>query len=318
MQTLSNAILDLLEHLHRHGESVDWDAAMVISGAAFRHYFFTTEDNHAWLVENPGEFWRNDSMRVENYGVFEALQGHTGWSSRSWKRLKGGELVQLLRYEKGDNRVARLEGVGFVIDVEASRQGIRLVLDQDGEAGELVHSDFASIDEFSAGLPTLWTLRREPGEIPASRRHALTGDVLRWAWTHYTSRKEIIHDTDAFYATGRRAWEKLAELAQSLQSPQDGQDSEAGFDFIRAHVQELAIARESAARFFADVELVMEHTGIQSPSAPVLEALDKAWTASAAALRAIDEAPNAELPQALQEAAKLEEIAFETLRDFAG
>lgn len=320
MQTLSNALLDVLEHLHRHGGALDWDAAMVLSGAAFRHYLFTTEDNHAWLVEHPGEHWREDSQRVENYGAFEALQGHTGWSGRRWEKLKGGELVQLLRYELADGRVARLEGVGFIIGVEASRQGIALTIDtgDDENPQTLAHSDFATIDEFSAALPTLWTLRKEPGTIPDTRRHALTGDVLRWAWTHYTSRKEIIHDVDAFYATGRRAWEKLIAMATDLCSPDTELNTEAADAFIRAHVRELAIARESAARFFGDAALVLDHCGNASVSGPALEALDRAFTEAAEALRAAEDVDAEGLADTLQRAATAEGRAFEALRDFAG
>ena len=318
MQTLSSAILDTLEHLHRHGAPFDYDAAMVLSGAAFRHYLFTPEDNHAWLVENPGEHWRDDSLRLENYGAFEAIQGHTGWSGRRWDKLKGAELVQLLRYESAENRLARLQGVGFITNVEASRAGLRLTIDRGGETHELTHGDLSTLDDFCAGLPTLWTLRKEPGEIPAARRHALTGDVLRWAWNHYTSRKEIVHDTDAFYATGRRAWELLQALSETLRTPPDDRDVEGGYAYIDAHVRELAIAREAAARFFEDPALLLEHTGREALSSPQIDGIARAWGAVAEALRAVEDAPRDATTEALRRAADADEIAFETLRAFAG
>lgn len=318
MHTLSGALLDVLEHLHRHGAPMDWDAAMVVSGASFRHYFFTPDDNHAWLVEHPGEYWRPDSLRVENYGAFEAIQGHTGFSGRRWEKLKGAELVQLLRYEFSENRVARLEGLGFIRDIEASRQGVSLVVDADDETRTLSHPDLATLDEFSAALPTLWTLRKEPGEVPDTRRHALTGDVLRWAWTHYTSRKEIIHETDAFYATGRRAWEQLLSLVEETAQPNPALDTQALLSYVQDHARELAVARESAARFFADPALVIEHTGKSALSGPTLESLDRAWSDAAQALRALDEVEFGGLADALRTAAAAEEAAFVQLRDFAG
>lgn len=326
MTPLSFNLRLFLDHLAKHGATLDPHAAMVISGVAFRHYFFTPNENHAWLVEYPGQYWREDSLGVENYGMHEALMGHTGWSIRRWNALKGKELVALLRIEQQEGRWLRIQPssthpFGFIEDFEASRAGLTMTVRHGEHEATLAHPDLASLDDFAAELPELLTLRKEPGEIPASRRHALTGDVLRWAVAHYESRKEIIYEADAFYATGWRAWEELQALVVSLHTETlDDRDNARGLAFVQAHLQELALARDAAAAFFHDPALVFEHTGRQAVHAASLDALGDAWAQAAASMRtAADVVSNAEASAiALQAAAQADAEAFRALKRFNG
>ena len=323
MQPLSSSLDFFLQHLDRHGLSYDFNTAMVLGGAAFRHYFFTPDDNHAWLVEYPGEHWREDSLDMDNYGLFEAVQGHTGWSARRWSVLRGPELVTLLRHESNEARLVAIEGTavskaGLIERFDASREGLTLHVSNGEASWELRHSDLTTLDDFVAQLVPLRTLRKEPSEIPASRRHALTSDVLRWAVRHWTSRREIRYDVEAYYATGTRAWTLLEDFARSLETHDAFADAdpEVAETYVRTHLQELSVARRSAAEFFGDPAAVMEHTGLETLAAQPLDALSLAWKKSADAAQLASQAATKELPTAIANAHQLDADAFEQLARF--
>lgn len=317
MRTLSTRLRTLLEHLSLHGGALSFDTAMVLGGAAFRHYFFTPDDNHAWLVEYPDEHWREDTLWVENYGLFEAIEGHTGWASRRWTALTGAELVQLLRYEQEGGRFVRQEAseahsAGVIRGFEVSRDGLTLRIERPERTVTLTHDDLSTIDAFAATLVPLQTLRPPNQPIPAARRHALTMDVLRWAPRHWRARKEILYDVQAFYASGDRAWTKLRAFANTREEL--GADrQEAALAYIRAHLAELAVARACAATMFDDPASVVEYTGQAITATPVLEELASAWRASADATRAASDADAGQLVDAIENAHALDTTAFERL-----
>lgn len=321
MQALSDALQDFLVHLERHGLRYDFDAAMVHGGAAFRHYFFTPEDNHAWLVEYPGEHWREDSLNMDSYGVFEAIQGHTGWSARQWRGLKGAELVTLLQHEQKDGRLIRVLGTdgarpGLIESFDASREGLTLRLSDGPDAWELQHAGLATLDDFVPSLGVLQTLRKEPSEIPTRRRHALTEDALRWAVRHWESRKEIRFDLEAYYATGARAWRLLADFAERALAGDADFDADAARAYIARHLGELARARRSAERFFADPAMVLEHTGRAALAAPQLELLRERWATAADAAESASSAGPGALVDAIDQAHTRDEEAIAALRYF--
>lgn len=317
MRTLSSQLHELLKHLALHKGELSFDTAMVLGGGAFRHYFFTPDDNHAWLSEYPDDLWREDTLWVENYGLFEAIEGHTGWASRRWVGLTGAELVQLLRYEQDGARFVRQEASeahpeGIIRSFEVSRDGISLNIERPDGNVTLTHSDLSTIDDFAATLGALQTLRPPTQGIPPTRRHALTADVLRWAPRHWQARKEILFDVQAFYAAGDRAWSKLYDFARTLQAL-DTQKQDAALTYIRTHLAELAIARASAANFFSDPAAVVEHTGRQITATPALEELAAAWRASADAAYAASESPSENLVDAIAHAHAVDTVAFEQL-----
>lgn len=321
MQPLSDDLLDFLAHLERHGLRYDFDAAMVHGGAAFRHYFFTPEDNHAWLVEYPDERWREDSLTMDSYGVFEAIQGHTGWSARQWRGLKGAELVTLLRHEQSGGRLVRALGTdgarpGLIESFEASREGLTLQLSDGRDTWELQHAGLATLDDFVPMLGVLQTLRKEPAEIPTRRRHALTEDALRWAVRHWESRKELRFDLEAYYATGTRAWQLLSDFADTALTGGDEVDADAAQAYIARHLHELSRARRSAERFFGDASMVLEHTGRAALAAPQLDGLRDRWAKSSDAAETASSAGPDALREALLEAHARDGEAFAALRDF--
>lgn len=288
MRTLSSDLQHLLRHLSLHGEEFPFPAAMVLSGAAFRHYFFNPAYNHAWLVEFPDDLWRNDTLFVENYGLHEAIEGHTGWASRRWHALKGVELVQLLRHEREEQRLLRLEATqdqpaGILRDFDVQRSGLTLEVERNGAIERIEHKDISTLDDFSATLPPMQSLRRAQDNIPDTRRWALTHDVLRWAPRHWQARKEIIYDVQAFYAAGDQAWIDL----QAFHTQDIGTDSTRASDaksYLTAHLKELHIARNAAAQFFADHAQVVHHTGKPLLSKRSTQDLAHAWQAAADAI----------------------------------
>lgn len=317
MRTLSSRLRALLEHLSLHGGDLSFETAMVLGGAAFRHYFFTPDDNHAWLVEYPDEHWREDTLWVENYGLFEAIEGHTGWASRRWTALTGAELVQLLRYEQDGARLVRQEAsdthpAGMIRSFEVSRDGVTLNVERGEDLITLTHDDLTTIDTFAESLVPLQTLRPSNHTIPATRRHALTMDVLRWAPRHWHARKEILYDVQAFYASGDRAWTTLRAFADARESLNE-EKQEAALAYIREHLSELAVARACAATMFGDPASVVEHTGKAITATPVLDELAAAWHASSNAARAASTADTVRLVDAITKAHALDAVAFERL-----
>lgn len=317
MRTLSSGLHELLKHLSLHGGELSFETAMVLGGGAFRHYFFTPDDNHAWLVEYPDEHWREDTLWVENYGLFEAIEGHTGWASRRWTGLTGAELVQLLRYEQDGARFVRQEAseehaAGIIRTFEVSREGLTLQIERGENIVTLTHGNLSTIDGFTASLGALQTLRPSADAIPPTRRHALTADVLRWAPRHWHAHKEILFDAQAFYASGDRAWTKLRDFAVSREALNE-EHQDAALEYIRAHLAELAIARACAADVFSDPAEMVEHTGMPITATPVLDHLAATWRAAEHAARAASDATTDDLPDAIEQAHALDAAAHEQL-----
>lgn len=316
MRTLSSELRQYLQHLAVHGIDLSFDTAMVLSGAAFRHYFFTPSYNHAWLVEYPDDLWRDDTLMVENYGVYEAIEGHTGWTSRRWQNLKGVELVQLLRYEHAEGRHLRHEATsdapaGIITAFDVDRSGLTLHVQQ-GEETIAWHSDLASLDAFADKLPPLQSLRPVQGAIPASRKKALTLDVFRWAGRHWEARKEIIYDVQAFYAAGHQAWTDLRAFHDAIPSL-DGSKHDAAHAYIREHLKEIACARAAAADFFANHDALCALLASPTLSKRSTQELRDAWRQVATVLQGIDSYSKTDLSDMLARAQALDTDAFKRL-----
>lgn len=316
MRTLSSELRQYLQHLSLHGVDLSFATAMVLSGAAFRHYFFTPNYNHAWLVEYPDDLWREDSLTVENYGVYEAIEGHTGWTSRRWHQLKGVELVQLLRYEQTEGRHLRHESTdahpaGLITGFDVDRTGLTLHIQQ-GENRIQWRSALDELDAFCAQLPALQSLRPVQGDIPATRRTALTLDVFRWAGRHWEARKEIAYDVQAFYAAGHQAWLELRAFYDTIPSLATDRQ-EAARTYVRAHLNELATARAAAAAFFSDHDALSALLASPTLSKRSTEELRDAWQRIADRLQTASDNATTDLVGLLAEAQQLDTDAFERL-----
>lgn len=317
MRPLSSELREHLHQLSLHGVTLAFPAAMVLSGAAFRHYFFNPAYNHAWLIEYPEDLWRNDTLRVENYGLFEAIEGHTGWASRRWQGLKGVELVQLLRHEQSEGRVLRQESTdahpaGIVQSFEIGRQGLKLSILRGKEKIQL-QSDIESLDDFSSSLPPFQSLRPVQGSIPPTRRRALTLDVFRWANRHWSARKEIVYDVQAFYAAGDQAWIDLQSFYAAIPALESAQQ-QAAHNYVHKHLQELACARQAAADFFDDHDGICTLLQTPSLSKRSTDALTAAWQKAADRIQDIGASKDEDLSSRLQDAHEVDTDAFAQLK----
>ena len=77
------------------GKPLPLAEAMGFSAAAFRAYFFTPDDNHAYHEDFPGAEWLEDTLELENYGAYEALSAHTASDIRNPIVQKGIPTVGL-------------------------------------------------------------------------------------------------------------------------------------------------------------------------------------------------------------------------------
>jgi hypothetical protein len=269
------------------------DEAAVLSGAAFRTYYLTPDDNHAYKeVISPRE-WAWGSLEVENYGVLESLATHLDRDLRLWSFQRPADLAALARVELEAGRPLLL---GF------GHEPTRLVLANAIEVGPrrfaLEHgadpnaAGVAEPDRFGFGELERWreddvrpryALTVRAGVEPASarRRELLRRDVLTFAGRHARSRKELSYSEELFYASGLRAWEVAAESLVERWRPED---AEAFDPFWRAWSQSLRRARTAAAqvldRWSADEPALAEAARAYSEVADAVPVVSGAveWT----------------------------------------
>ena len=324
--TLHDELRAVLALQARNTAPLDEAHALLLSGAALRAYCFAAGDNHAWLVERPGEHWRADSLLVENYGAFESLAAHTGAHARLYRGLGAQDVVALVRYEVDAGRAlgAPLLGQGAVVTgLERDGRALRFLGERPGASGvEAFERRVETMDEV-ATLPewfgSLLTVRPGNEPVPAERRHALAEDVLRWAGRHHASGRELVHHAEAFYGSGARAFENAAELAADhFAAVHDEQPPCAAF--LARFIDELREGRAAVAEVFRSPAAVMDLTGRATLQAALVDGVAAAWGQAAAHLavtRALVDAGDALATcEALREAAALERHAAEALQRF--
>ncbi len=231
-----------------HAVGLAPDLALGLSGAAFRAYFFTPDDNHGWAHDHPDVLWQHDALVVDHYGALEALGTHAGVDVRVYDRLGVRDAVALLRHELGAGRP-----VLAALDAELTRWGrvralrIRDVGVEDATApeGEAISVPvYAGADE--PPVFALAPVRPAPERASDRRRHLLQRDVLGYVAAHARSGRELYHRDEVFYAAGARAMQVAADLLDTAPATPD-----AAFDtFFDAWLSELARARLAAAAFF--------------------------------------------------------------------
>lgn len=233
------------------------DEAAVLSGAAFRTYYLTPDDNHAYREVISAREWAWGSLYIENYGVLESLATHLDRDLRLWSFQRPADLAALARVELEAGRPLLL-GLGaepsrlaLVTAIEVGPRRIalepdaipRIARDEDTE-----RFAFAALDRWDAeDVRPGFALTVRAGVEPASarRRELLRRDVLAFAGRHARSRKELSYTEELFYASGLRAWEVAAESLVERWRPED---AEAFDPFWRAWSQSLRRARTAAAR----------------------------------------------------------------------
>lgn len=185
--------------------------AFGLSGAAFRAYFFTPDDNYNYDVVFPGVLWHDASLTLDHYGIIESLAAHWGCDIRR-SQASANEHAALLKRERDECRTAwaRLDGVARWTAVAYPPAAVH-----GAESTAALTLHVSRDAQVASPAAEVVTVRRGFPDIPVSRRHALQRDVLQFARLHAESGKEIAADHDVILASGPRAFLVAAQWFES-------------------------------------------------------------------------------------------------------
>jgi hypothetical protein len=278
--------------------------AMGISATAFRAYFFSPDDNHAYRDDFPGVEWLEDTLELENYGVHEALSAHTASDIRLYDRLKREPLLQLVRHELTAGRPLLLtDPLTMLTWVVVGLGDLRLSL----APVACTEESFDPDDEHCLRL-ALSALR--PTERPFTYRPDHFRRVaLGWSGEHLNTKHELFHHLEIFVASGARALEVAAATCEREWGVGPG-GNPAFASFFVAWVEELAWARALAVDYLrgwaAEASAQDEPMTTAAALAPVIEAARVTAEQTAAAIAALLSDDGAGCAKALREAAASE------------
>lgn len=255
MRSLQEQIREYAGVLRSHGEDVDVEQLIALSGAAFRSYELVPADNYNWASVASDRDWRYDSLDVDNYGAFEALAVHTGWARRVWTVQKLPDLLGLVRGENDDGRKP-LRYVGDsterVVGIDRDGLSLSLVVESlDGVQRSEVLGSIKEPEDLLAKVGVLVTVREEAVDSQERRQAAVLRDMLHWIPKHHGCVKEIAYDKECYFASGRRATLSFAQAVLERSSA-EGLD-----DFQVRWLDEFTTGRLAACSFW-DGELASE------------------------------------------------------------
>ena len=286
------------------GKPLPLAEAMGISATAFRAYFFSPDDNHAYRDDFPGVEWLEDTLELENYGVHEALSAHTASDIRLYDRLKREPLLQLVRHELTAGRPLLLsDPLTMLTWVVVGLGDLRLSL----AAVDSTEESFEPDDEHALRL-ALSALR--PTERPFTYRPDHFRRVaLGWSADHLNTKHELFHHLEIFVASGARALEVAAATCEREWGVGPG-GNPAFASFFTAWVEELAWARALAVDYLAgwasSAAAQEEPMTTAAALAPVVDAARLTATQTAAASAALLSGDGAGCAKALRAAAASE------------
>ena len=294
------------------GKPLPLAEAMGISATAFRAYFFSPDDNHAYRDDFPGVEWLEDTLELENYGVHEALSAHTASDIRLYDRLKREPLLQLVRHELTAGRPLLLsDPLTMLTWVVVGLGDLRLSL----AAVDATEESFEPDDEHALRL-ALSALR--PTERPFTYRPDHFRRVaLGWSADHLNTKHELFHHLEIFVASGARALEVAAATCEREWGVGPG-GNPAFASFFTAWVEELAWARALAVDYLAgwaaEAAVQGEPMTTAAALAPVLDAARLTAAQTAAASAALLSGDGAGCAKALREAAAAERATSAAIR----
>ena len=283
------------------GKPLPLAEAMGISATAFRAYFFSPDDNHAYRDDFPGVEWLEDTLELENYGVHEALSAHIASDIRLYDRLKRAPFLQLVRHELTAGRPLLLtDPLTMLTWVVVGLGDLRLSL----APVACTEESFDPDDEHCLRL-ALSALR--PTERPFTYRPDHFRRVaLGWSGEHLNTKHELFHHLEIFVASGARALEIAAATCEREWGVGPG-GNPAFASFIVAWVEELAWARALAVDYLtgwaAEATAQDEPMTTAAALAPVIEAARVTAEHTAAAIAALLSDDGAGCAKALREAA---------------
>lgn len=235
---------------------LDIDTARVLSGVAFRAYFLTPDDNHAYRTAIDDREWAWSSLDVENYGVVESLAAHLEQDVRVYPIGRAADLIALAKFEiaAGRTPIGRLAGEvpEHVVVTGLRTPSATFELDPGVAPGDVervpIADPGAPVNAIAPHLAEVVTIRPPTSPIPETRRRMLRDDVMQFASRHSRSRKELHHAQELFYASGLRAWSVAAELLTERWQEKDVEEFER---FWAAWTSDARAGRAAAARVFA-------------------------------------------------------------------
>ena len=257
----------IAEALLAEGVETSFEELMGITGTAFRTHFFRLSDNPGMRLgpdpENPNVIWGPryawTSLRHNNFGHFESASYFYGGDMVIREGLPWDSLWKLIRFELDAGRplaLYNLPGQSPWRPILVRRYALSsspLSLSLPGLDPEMV---FTPRD----GTPTnLGALLVRHGDLKPYRPsdNVRKREVLRWALRHGVSRRELVYESERFYAVGVAAFDALAEFltegaAAELADPVQQTSDEAALDigrFLAALTEQWTEARGCAAVF---------------------------------------------------------------------
>ena len=196
------------------GQADGLDAARVATAVAGRAYMFTPDDNHGYRHDFPGVEWSWGSLRMDSYGVVEALGPHLERELRVYPRPTWNEVRALVLHHRthGWSPVAvDADGCACIVASDGSDADCHDASSDDRGRVTLRGGDPAAP---VAGLEALIAVREAPPTPPA-RRVALLKDALRFMVAHAGSGRELEFREEVYYASGLRAFDVAAAIASA-------------------------------------------------------------------------------------------------------
>lgn len=255
------------------GFDASFTRLMGMTASALRTHFFRLQENPGLRLgpdpENPEALWGPrfgwSSLQHNNYGHFESIGHFFGADIRQVDGLDAVSTWKLLRFELDANRpvIASLHGDPLQMDIIT---GYRL---QKAPLGQILHvvtpNGPIEIDitarkpEQEGAFPRSLILVRPESLAPhRASDDALQMGALRWALGHGRTRRELVYETQRFYATGEHAFEAFAlflrhDAQQELEEPIEADKDQIAAllpIFCRLLTDQWARARRQAALYF--------------------------------------------------------------------
>jgi hypothetical protein len=194
------------------------DASEVIglSGVGFTTYAFTPDDNYNYDRVFPGVTTSPAVFTLDHFGVLETLGPHLATDFRIYEPDTLRDFVLLVKSELADGRGVWIRDSPVATDVaqqDVPAERWRWV-DPDGSETFTVELTAESLKGPSP-FAKVMAVRPLAQHVPASRRHMLVREVVRYAARHGESHREVAHHQDVYLASGARAWVVMADWIAS-------------------------------------------------------------------------------------------------------
>ncbi len=228
---INGEVAGLAACLRHAGVETSFEELMGVTATAFRTHFFRPRDNPGMpigpVADNPGALWSPrfawSSLRHNNYGQAESAAFYYGGEVRPIDGLDALETWRLLRFELDAGRPIIAYGLGdpiapdLIIGYRLEKGPLRQIIVVQARQGQ-VEFDLTGRKPADEGPYPRELLVVRPGAVVDYRGSddARRVDALRWAANHTSTRRELVYESERFYATGPFAFEALCEFLRDL------------------------------------------------------------------------------------------------------